>query len=500
MPSSPPTAAPWAAIARRSPTASRERRLGRFSEAFDRWRQLYESARAQLMEANRRSEMHGLPAAERKEAKIQQAQANEQIALLERGAATGGSDFYTYRYLATEGFLPGYNFPRLPLYAYVPAASGGGPKAAYPAARALPRHRRVRAAQPDLSRGPRLPGLQGEAAARASAPKTAAALRPTSSIVCDECGAAHQHDEPERCHACRRSDGRRPSDPQRPAHRQCRDAAGRAHHGQRRGSAAAGLRDPDRVRLAAARRQPRCHDGGGERRRRADSVARLRARARRSAASTRACDGARRRASSASASTPPPGAGPEARTKGDDDDARHGPHSQRVVPIVQDNKNALLLRSAGEPARPKLRMATLQHALARGLEVVFQLEEGEMSTEPVPRATAGAPSCFRGDRGRRRRAWPADERAEALVAGRARGAGAHALRRTSMPRSRPADPDSSTDEPDASCVEGCYRCLLSYYNQPDHELIDRTDRDAQVDAPVAPGAQRGQPIAQPAQA
>ena len=29
-------------------------------------------------------------------------------------------------------------------------------------------------------------------------------------------------------------------------------------------------------------------------------------------------------------------------------------------------------------------MATLQHALARGLEIVFQLEEGEIQTEPVP--------------------------------------------------------------------------------------------------------------------
>ena len=38
------------------------------------------------------------------------------------GQQRGGADFYTYRYLATEGFLPGYNFPRLPLYAYVPAA------------------------------------------------------------------------------------------------------------------------------------------------------------------------------------------------------------------------------------------------------------------------------------------------------------------------------------------------------------------------------------------
>src|SRR5690606_26357565 len=30
-------------------------------------------------------------------------------------------DFYSYRYFAAEGFLPGYNFPRLPLSAYVPA-------------------------------------------------------------------------------------------------------------------------------------------------------------------------------------------------------------------------------------------------------------------------------------------------------------------------------------------------------------------------------------------
>ena len=59
------------------------------------------------------------------------------------------------------------------------------------------------------------------------------------------------------------------------------------------------------------------------------------------------------------------------------------PIKQRVVPIVQDNKNALLLRLAGEPLSEDA-MATLQHALARGLEIVFQLEEGEIQTEPVP--------------------------------------------------------------------------------------------------------------------
>ncbi len=31
------------------------------------------------------------------------------------------SDFYSYRYFASEGFLPGYSFPRLPLSAYIPA-------------------------------------------------------------------------------------------------------------------------------------------------------------------------------------------------------------------------------------------------------------------------------------------------------------------------------------------------------------------------------------------
>ena len=30
-------------------------------------------------------------------------------------------DFYTYRYFASEGFLPGYSFPRLPLAAFIPA-------------------------------------------------------------------------------------------------------------------------------------------------------------------------------------------------------------------------------------------------------------------------------------------------------------------------------------------------------------------------------------------
>jgi hypothetical protein len=39
-------------------------------------------------------------------------------------------------------------------------------------------------------------------------------------------------------------------------------------------------------------------------------------------------------------------------------------------------------------------------------------------------------------------------------------------------------PSALVSVPDARCVAGCYRCLLSYFNQPDHELIDRRQQQA----------------------
>jgi hypothetical protein len=38
-----------------------------------------------------------------------------------------------------------------------------------------------------------------------------------------------------------------------------------------------------------------------------------------------------------------------------------------------------------------------------------------------------------------------------------------------------ADKALLREDEEANCVKGCYRCLLSYYNQPDHEQIDRTN-------------------------
>jgi hypothetical protein len=42
----------------------------------------------------------------------------------------------------------------------------------------------------------------------------------------------------------------------------------------------------------------------------------------------------------------------------------------------------------------------------------------------------------------------------------------------------PAAISGLADAPDTQCVAACYRCLMSYFNQPDHELLDRRDDDA----------------------
>ena len=62
---------------------------------------------------------------ERNHSRRLRAQAESQIRLLTEAEGIYEGDFYSYRYFATEGFLPGYNFPRLPISAYVPGRRKG---------------------------------------------------------------------------------------------------------------------------------------------------------------------------------------------------------------------------------------------------------------------------------------------------------------------------------------------------------------------------------------
>jgi hypothetical protein len=464
-------AAPWAIDRATFANGVAERAASRFSDSFGRWRQLYDGARAQLEEANRRSMMHGLSGPDRKEVKTQQAQANEQIALLERGSATGGTDFSTYRYLATEGFLPGYNFPRLPLYAYVPAVSGGGPKATY-----LQRARFIAIAE----FGPRSLIYHEGRAYRVHKAKLPPSMRAEDGsrlvtdvlYVCDECGGSHQRDEPERCHACGTPMGgihpirnvlRIDNVETAPAERITANDEDRQRQGFDIQTVFTWPRRDSAIDVTAAV----ISDAAGP-------IASLSYA--QGATISRLNKGLRRRKEKSVFGfviDPTTGRWIGSKNEGDDDDPGK-PGQQRVVPIVQDNKNTLLLRFPG-PALSKTSLATLQHALARGLELVFQLEEGEVSTEPVPERD-------------RRRAILLYESTEggAGVLGRltSDSVALSQVARKALELMHfenfdsaitTATPDDLTDQPDARCVKACYRCLLSYYNQPDHELIDRAD-------------------------
>ncbi|MFZ1988477.1 MAG: DEAD/DEAH box helicase, partial [Alphaproteobacteria bacterium] len=172
----------------------------RFADAFNRWRDLLAAAERQVEDAARTLKDYSISPQERRSAESRQAAGNIQIKLLLRGAEGQGSDFYVYRYLATEGFLPGYNFPRLPLMAFVPGGQGGKGQRYIQRARFLAisefgpgslvyhegrAYRVDRALLKEAGGGP-----DGN-------------LPTFSTAICPLCGAGHDGEPPEQCHVCR---------------------------------------------------------------------------------------------------------------------------------------------------------------------------------------------------------------------------------------------------------------------------------------------------------
>ncbi len=99
-----------------------------FDRSMDRWRALYSAAVQQFDEAARiqKSGLYKAGSEEMKKAAGDHYQAKRQIALLcNTDSERNISEFYPYRYFASEGFLPGYNFTRLPLRAFIPEGDSG---------------------------------------------------------------------------------------------------------------------------------------------------------------------------------------------------------------------------------------------------------------------------------------------------------------------------------------------------------------------------------------
>ncbi|MCT2538751.1 DEAD/DEAH box helicase [Sedimentimonas flavescens] len=443
-----------------------------FDRAFDRWRELYNSARNQLAEANARSEITGLSAADRRKIKAAQMQASDQLAILEQGKASNGSDFYSYRYLATEGFLPGYNFPRLPLYAFVPgegksgsflsrarflAISEFGPRSLiYHEGRA---YRVMKAKLPPEVR-------QGDGSELAT----------KDIYICPNCGACHEG-EVERCHGC---DTHMAGEV--PVKRTLRIDNVEAAPIER-----ITANDEERVRqgfdiqtiFAWPRKDGQLQVTNAEFK--CGETSLLALQYANSAEISRLNKGLKRRKDQTVLGfNIDPRTGYWAKSEDEDAETETPPDvvkPVRIVPIVRDRKNALLFRfKSPEKFEPET-ITTVQHALMRGIEVVYQLEEGEILGEPLPardnRRAILAYEATEGGAGVLTRLID-DPKAVGEVARTAL-----ALMHFENIEAAISAGDASllTEKEGEACIRGCYRCLLSYFNQPDHEKIDRSSAE-----------------------
>jgi len=100
----------------------------RFDESLNRWRLLYNKAYMLLQEASgiQSSRLYSTNSQEMKNARRDIYQSQKQLDILENtGHDYSFSEFYPYRYLAAEGFLPGYNFYRLPIRTFIPSGDSG---------------------------------------------------------------------------------------------------------------------------------------------------------------------------------------------------------------------------------------------------------------------------------------------------------------------------------------------------------------------------------------
>ena len=114
-------------------------------------------------------------------------------------------------------------------------------------------------------------------------------------------------------------------------------------------------------------------------------------------------------------------------------------------------------------------MATLQYALKRGIEREFQLEEAELMAELLPDPERRNAILF----------YEAAEGGAGVLTGspwtrQHSAALPHGLwKRCHYQRKGDAWRFDQLIDTDDDCEAGCYRCLLSYYNQPEHDFIDR---------------------------
>src|SRR5690554_210642 len=467
-----------------------------FSRALDRWRGLYDATMQQRELANSISGSHAASDQERKNAQRRWSEASEQFNALLKTGNSQNNDFYTYRYLASQGFLPGYNFPRLPLMAWIPAGTGRrgqhlkGSMVSRPRFLALSefgprsliyhqgRMYRVNRAKLGVGSGEHISG-SGQ-------------LATISSRICGQCGYGHlgQTGSAELLtELCQNCDAPLTEDDwvkelyrietveTEPVERISANDEERQRQGYELQTTYRFLPGPD-GKIQQDRAQ--VHSAN-------EHIANLTYAP--AARIWRINRGWRRRKdpnqlgfyinpiSGLWSRQDDPAAEGEA---SQEEKITEKTRPQRIVPFVEDHRNLLILTPA-QPL-PLEAMATVQAALKRGIEMTFQIEEAELVAEPLPSQHNRMGLLFyeaaEGGAGVLSR-LASEPQSLAQVASKALE-----IMHFAAPPNGPwqvglLEASEHTDElGNAKCEAGCDQCPLSYYNQPEHDNINRRNEQA----------------------
>lgn len=425
------------------------------SKAFERWRELYTSAVTQRNQARQIIDDPMAPRDKQKKAAGAEIEAKHEIALLLNQAGQTESDFYPYRYLAAEGFLPGYNFPRLPLRALLEAEKGThivdrprflglgefGPRnILYHEGR---KYKLIRCVLP-------ISGVEG---------------RLKKAKFCLMCGYLHENVAVDICDHCKTTLTGETSEfvptlfemttvrGKRVERITC-DEEERTREGYdlalqyRFANGADGLPIFEQARTKLA---------GGEEL--ADLLVapqadlwRVNRRWRRSEQK-----GFTLEATTGYWAKKPGEEGPQ--------DIESTQLITGVQPFVHDTRNLLLLQMDASPYKDRAEdfLASISYALQRGMQMLFQVEEQEIAVTRI------------GDNDQRRILfWEAAEGGNGIWPRLLQEPEAFSKVAREALSICHFDPESGEDvaKPD-SCSRACYRCLLSYANQIDHSKLDR---------------------------
>ncbi len=433
-----------------------------FNKATERWRDLYRTAKQQQKVQHAIINDASRSQADRQQAKRLRQEAESQIELLTDAKNIIQSDFYSYRYFASEGFLPGYSFPRLPLSAYIPARRLKSQDYEY-----LSRPRFLAISE----FGPRSV-IYHEGSRylinRVNLPvsETGEGFSLARAKQCPVCGYLHpilSGDGPDTCDYCK-------SLLDAPMGNLFRLQNVSTIRRDRINSD-----EEERLRRGFELRTAiRFSENAGQPSYRTAEITagdKLIAKLTYAHAATlwRINLGWRRRAIPQQYGFVLDIERGYWAKKEDADDEPDDPMSerkQRVVPFVEDHKNSLLIEPSRNLTLPQ--MASLQAALKNAIQVVYQLEDNELAAEPLP--------------------TDKDRRVILFYEAAEGGAGVlrqliddpHAFNKVASKALFLChfDPETGEDFKRAAgaredCEVACYDCLMSYYNQIDHRLLDR---------------------------